>query len=403
METETRQIFDQNNFEGLTYSLANWNTLLEDSKAIIVENLSTALAKQDYPFYEDDSKAVLVYKGKAENVALLSDLTGWTDPISFNPLKGTDLFYLIIEIEPDARIQYLLMIDGNAVVDPANKFKSLHGLGTMSELAMPKYERHPYLNDFLYGKEGRYNGLLKHNLPPGALPYNHEVHIYLPPEYNTILEYPTVYFHDGPDYIRFALAPYSISRLILEKKIEPCIAVFVTPPNLHQSEEPNRSTEYGMNDEYVKFFCDELVPFVDNNYSAIRSEKRRLVVGDSYAGLISFYIAYSRTDVFANAYSQSGYFSFNNNKLLKLMDEQPVKDINLYFDIGTYEEKVGADFLPPGELDFTDANRKMREILLYKDYDFMYNEYHEGHTWGNWRRHLIDGLIYFFGNKGELK
>ena len=403
MENGNKQIFDQNNLKGLSYSFANWNNLLHESKAIIVENLSTALANQDYPFYEGDSKAVLVYKGKAENVALLSDLTGWTDPIFFNPLQGTDLFYLILEIEPDARIQYLLMIDGNAIVDPANKFKSLHGLGAMSELAMPKYERHPYLNDFLYGKEGSYNGLLKHSLPPGALPYIHEVHIYLPPDYSTKLEYPTVYFHDGPDYIRFALASYSINRLIIEKKIEPCIAVFVTPPNLHQPEEPNRSTEYGMNDEYVKFFCDELVPFVDNNYSTIRSEKRRLVVGDSYAGLISFYIAYSRTDVFVNAYSQSGYFSFNDNKLLKLLDEQPAKQINLYFDIGTYEEKVGADFLPSGELDFTDANRKMREILLYKDYNFMYMEYHEGHTWGNWRRHLIDGLIYFFGNQGEHK
>ena len=403
MENGNKQIFDQNNLKGLSYSFANWNNLLHESKAIIVENLSTALANQDYPFYEGDSKAVLVYKGKAENVALLSDLTGWTDPIFFNPLQGTDLFYLILEIEPDARIQYLLMIDGNAIVDPANKFKSLHGLGAMSELAMPKYERHPYLNDFLYGREGSYNGLLKHSLPPGALPYNHEVHIFLPSDYSTKLEYPTVYFHDGPDYIRFALASYSINRLIIEKKIEPCIAVFVTPPNLHQPEEPNRSTEYGMNDEYVKFFCDELVPFVDNNYSTIRSEKRRLVVGDSYAGLISFYIAYSRTDVFVNAYSQSGYFSFNDNKLLKLLDEQPAKQINLYFDIGTYEEKVGADFLPSGELDFTDANRKMREILLFKDYNFMYKEYYEGHTWGNWRRHLIDGLIYFFGNKGELK
>jgi enterochelin esterase-like enzyme len=103
------------------------------------------------------------------------------------------------------------------------------------------------------------------------------------------------------------------------------------------------------------------------------------------------------------AYSQSGYFSFNNNRLLKLFDEQPAKKLKLFFDIGTYEEKVGADFLPSAELDFTDANRKMRDILLYKEYDFMYKEYHEGHTWGNWRRHLIDGLIYFFGNKGELK
>ena len=403
METETVQIFNQNNFNGLSDSLENWNALSEESRVSILENILSSLARQNYPFYESDSIVVLIYKGKAQTVELLSDITGWTDPIRFKQVGGSDLFYLKIELEPDARIQYLLVVDGNAIVDPANKFKSLHGLGAMSELAMPKYERHPYLNEFLFGSEGSYDDLVRHILPSGVLPYYHEVHIYLPPGYSTKMEYPTVYFHDGPDYIRFALASYSINRLITEKKIEPCIAVFVTPPNLHQPEEPNRSTEYGMNDDYVKFFCEELVPFVDNNYSTLRSEKSRLVVGDSYAGLISFYIAYSRTDVFANAYSQSGYFSFNNNRLLKLFDEHQAKQLKLYFDIGTYEEKVGADFLPSGELDFTNANRKMREILLYKDYDFMYQEYHEGHTWGNWRRHLIDGLIYFFGNKGELK
>lgn len=402
METETRQIFNLNNFYGLSDSLDNWNTLSEESRESILENILSSLAGQNYPFYEGDSKVVLVYKGKAQTVEFLSDITGWTDPIRFKQVSGSDLFYLKLELEPDARIQYLLLVDGIAIVDPANKFKSLHGLGAMSELVMPKYERHPYLNEFLFGNEGNYDDLVRLILPSGVLPYDHEVHIYLPPEYSAKLEYPTVYFHDGPDYIRFALAGYSINRLIVEKKIEPCIAVFVTPPNLHQPEEPNRSTEYGMNDDYIKFFCDELVPFVDNNYSTIRSEKSRLVIGDSYAGLISFYIAYSRNDRFANAYSQSGYFSFNNNKLLKLFDEQPAKQLKLYFDIGKYEEKVGADFLPSGELDFTKANRKMREILLYKDYDFMYKEYHEGHTWGNWRRHLIDGLIYFFGNKGEL-
>ncbi len=35
----------------------------------------------------------------------------------------------------------------------------LHGLGDMSELAMPKYKLHPYLEEFLYGKEGNFEGL----------------------------------------------------------------------------------------------------------------------------------------------------------------------------------------------------------------------------------------------------
>jgi enterochelin esterase-like enzyme len=41
----------------------------------------------------------------------------------------------------------------------------------------------------------------------------------------------------------------------------------------------------------------------------------------------------------------------------------------------------------------------MQEVLKKKNYDFVYREYPEGHTWGNWRRHLIDALIHFFGKE----
>jgi len=403
MEKETEQIIYKSILEGLSISLENWSNLSEDYKGIILQNILNSMEQQDYPFYESDSKVILIYKGDAHNVTLQSDITGWIDPIQFKKLNDRNLFFLKLELEPDARIQYLLIVDGNAICDPSNKFKSLHGLGTLSEFAMPKYERYHYHNEFIYGKEGSYEGLIKHILPSGALPYDHEVHVYLPPYYIKKNKYPTVYFHDGPDYIRFGLAPYSINRLIIENKIEPCIAVFVTPPNLHQPAEPNRSTEYGMNDNYVKFFCDELVNFIDNNYSSIQSADKRIAVGDSYAGLISTYITIVRSDVFQNVYSQSGYYSFNDDRIIKLFKSSERKPINMFLDIGTYEENVGADFLPQTELNFTNANRRMRDVLLYKDYNFVYREYHEGHTWGNWRRHLIDAMVYFFGNQGEWK
>ena len=399
MGNKTNQILNKNLLVRLSDSLENWNVLSGEERENLHENITSALELQNYPFFESETKVVLIYYGKAKGVALLSDITGWTEPIPFKKLDDNGLFYLSLQLEPDARIQYQLVVDGIAICDPSNKYKCLHGLGEMSELAMPKYERHPYLEQFLYGKQENYDGLIKHTLPAGALPYEHEVYVCLPPNYNQSVKYPTVYFHDGPDYIRFGLAPYSINRLITEKEIESCIAVFVTPPNLHQPIEPNRSTEYGMNDDYVKFFCNELVPFIDKNFSTLQIPQKRLIIGDSYAGLISLNISFSRTDLFANAYSQSGYFSFNNNKIIKLINERSKKPIKLLIDIGTYEEKVGADFLPSSELNFTNANRRMRDILSSKGYDFIYKEYHEGHTWGNWRRHLIDALKYFLGGE----
>ncbi len=399
MENETHF----NIIENLSSELENWSKLSDEEQMILHKNILSSMSEQLYPFYESNSKVTLIYNGPCKNVALNSDITGWAEPILFNKLDGTDLFYLNLELEPEARIEYQLIVDGRTICDSSNKFKSANGLGELSELAMPEYKRHPYFQEYLNGVNGSFNGLIKHILPAVALPYTHEVYIYLPPDYDKDKRYPAIYFQDGPDYIRFALAPYSIKRLILENKIEPCIAVFVTPPNLHQAKMPNRATEYGMNDDYVKFFCDELVCFIDKNYSTIQASDKRLVVGDSYAGLISTYISFVRNDLFINAYSQSGYYSFNDDKLIKLFNESERKTINLYFDIGTYERKVGADFLPASELDFTSGNRRMKDVILNKGYDFIYKEYFEGHTWGNWRRHLIDALIYFFGINGEIK
>ena len=403
MNGAANQITRHNFFSELSSKLDSWKNHSQEERTIILQSILVSLELQNYPFFESESKVVLVYHGEANNVTLLSDITGWTDQINFKKLFNTDLFYLEIQLENDARIQYQLIVDGNAICDPSNKYKCLHGLGEMSELAMPKYERHPYLEDFLFGREGNFEGLVKHILPAGVLPYEHEVYVLLPPDFNRGNNYPTVYFHDGPDYIRFGLAQYSINKLIKEELIKPCIAIFVTPPNLHQPVVPNRSTEYGMSDDYVKFFCEELVYFIDQNYPTARSAESRFVIGDSFAGLISFYIAFSRSDVFTSAYSQSGYFSFSKDRMINLLNYADRKPLKLYLDIGTYEYKVGADFLPATELDFTNANRRMRDVLTKKGYKFIYKEYHEGHTWGNWRRHLIDGLIYFFGNKGELK
>ena len=151
-----------------------------------------------------------------------------------------------------------------------------------------------------------------------------------------------------------------------------------------------------MNDDYVNFFVKELVPYIDNNFRTLKSPDNRLVVGASYGGLISLYIGFTNPEIFRNVYSQSGYHSFNKDSLINLINDSVMKPINIYLDVGTYELSVGANFLPENERDFLAGNRRMKEVLEKKGYDFKYFEYHEGHTWGNWRRHLINALKFFF-------
>jgi enterochelin esterase-like enzyme len=300
-----------------------------------------------------------------------------------------------------ARLEYWFMFstDDFPFTDSLNQYKSVNGLGELSELAMPGYVRHPFFREFERGKKGDSSRLKEFHLPAGVLPYEHTVHIYLPQDYNEKIKYPVMYFQDGRDYIECAVTPHILDELIYADEIKPVIAVFVTPPNLHQTKIPNRMTEYGLNDDYVEFFTKELVHFVDSKYSTQQNPKGRLVIGDSFGGLISTYISFKHPEIFGMAYSQSGYFSFNEDKLIKQISSSDKKDIKLFADVGTYERNVGASFLPDQETDFLEANRRLNKILEEKEYDFVYEEYFEGHTWGNWRRHLIDVLIYFFGNE----
>ena len=372
-----------------------------EEKQKLVDEFIAQLNSDNYPIYESETEVVLLYKSVAPTIQIIGDMTNWAERNNLNRIEGTDLHFIRLHLEADACLEYWFMKEGdeNPIVDPLNPFILYHGLGNLSELAMPGYKRHPILAEFTHGKKGTAEGLLKLELPPGKLSYPHTVHVYLPPGYEESMEsYPVIYFQDGLDYIEFAVAPHILNTLISSGKINPVIAVFVTPPNRHQPAEPNRMTEYGLNDDYLDFFADELVTFIDSHFRTKKIAESRLVVGDSYGGLISTYIAFKHPEIFGLAYSQSGYQSFNNSRMIDLFKSSENKPVKYLIECGTYELEVGSTFLPEGERDFTKANRELNKVLIDKGYKHFYNEYHEGHTWGNWRRHLIDALIYFFGN-----
>jgi len=370
-------------------------------KQITVNELIQKCRRGNYPIFENDSTVILLYQGNETDIVLNGDMSYWDEFISMENIPGTDLFYKRFVFEPDARLEYGISItkDGFPFPDPLNPYKVLNGFGPFSELAMPKYEHHPLFKSFIYGKQSDLNRVIKLVHQSEILGYSHDVFVYLPPDYSEDQKYSTLYLQDGRDYIEFSHIPVVLDGLITSGKIQPIIAVFIQPPNRFKPEMPNRSTEYGLNDNYIRFFCDELVPFIDKSYATIQSPGNRLVVGDSYGGLISVAIGFKRPDVFGIAYGQSGYYSCFNDQLIREIKAEDRKNVQLWVDVGTYERVVGSNFLPKSETDFLEAARRLKNVLEEKDYDLVYKEYHEGHTWGNWRRHLIDALEYYFGNK----
>lgn len=355
-----------------------------------------------YPHIEDEQTAVLFFQDQVDHVSAIGDVSNWVKEIPFKRVNDTDLFYLVLKLEKDARLEYLIKSDRDTEphIDPFNPFIVHNGFGPNSELAMPQYKCLKVFDEYTYGKKGNYDRLEKLIIGPGILPYEHDVYVFLPKNYNPESRaYPTIYIQDGRDYIEYAITPVLLDNLIDSHKIIPVVAVFINPPNRHLPEQPNRMTEYGMSNDYVNFMADELVSTIEDKYKTGGSPASRLVAGDSFGGLISAYAPFLRPDVFGLGYSQSGYQSFDNDCLINAYRLSELKPIRLFIDIGTYEKVVGADMLPEDETDFLAANRRFEKVLREKGYDFVYREYPEGHTWGNWRAHMADALIHFFGKR----
>jgi len=393
---------------------------IPDMRTRAIDGLLTGIRN---PLFEDERTAILLYRGDVDGVGLIGDMTDWVDVLPFERVPGTDLFFHRGSYEPTARLEYLLQPAGTSaptatfvppgaqtplgtpapIADPLNPF-GVYGFVLNSELAMPGYVRDPVFTPYLTGRKGGHESLVEWESPAGILPYPHRIHVYLPPGYHASSEeFPSAYFQDGLDYIEYGITPRLLDALIKGGEIPPLIAVFVTPPNFHQPEIPSRMTEYGMNDAYIEFFAGELVRETDARYRTRREPSARLVVGPSYGGLISVTIAFHRPEIFGMAYSQSGYLSFQEDRLIRDIAAAPRPGARFYADCGTYERRVARGIVPDQEGDFLQANRRFRDALMSKGADCVYREYPEGHTWGNWRAHLRDALVHFFGKPSNKR
>ena len=181
------------------------------------------------------------------------------------------------------------------------------------------------------------------------------VYVYLPPSYamEAASQFPTLYVHDGGEYLTRALLATVLDNLIHSKEVAPLIAVMVDPVD--------RGREYWANEEYGRFTEQELVPHIDRRYRTLAQREARGVMGASLGGLISTYLALSRPHLFSKVGGQSSalfllegdrasglvtelrkrFASLQNHwvepqSLASLVEKLPTP-ITFYFDVGKYE------------------------------------------------------------------
>ena len=139
-----------------------------------------------------------------------------------------------------------------------------------------------------------------------------------------------------------------------------------------------------MNEKFLKFVADELVPKIDADYQTNSKATARAILGTSLGGINSAYFGISRPDVFGLIAIQSPAFN-HKTEIYASYQNSPKQPLNIFMTTGVIH-------------DTENAARHMKQILEEKDYSINYIEVNEGHSWGNWRALLDDMLIYFWGN-----
>lgn len=334
-----------------------------------------------FPLAVADSVAFL-YRGEALNISFLGDFNGWDlqDGTAMR-LDDTDI-WMREEVFPlDARLDYRIIRDGwDPLLDPENPRTQRSGDGDNSVLPMPDYVPSPWVErqagvaqGFLYAR----------SLASTSLGYTVGYQVYAPADYAGLTDLPVLYVTDGHEYADDLMGSMVIvlDNLIDQGLIRPLMAVFIDPrvggANL-------REDQYGLNQGFVDFVVDELVPTIDGEFATSTSRLDRGLLGSGLGGLNAAWFGLQAHEVFFRLGIQSPDFSFQDEALLDLYDAAPVLDLDIFMTWGTFH-------------DMGDVTLRFQAILDTKGYQYSHRIVNEGHSWGSWRAQLDDILIGFWG------
>ncbi|MDR6226029.1 alpha/beta hydrolase [Desmospora profundinema] len=236
---------------------------------------------------------------------------------------------------------------------------------------------------------------LKRTIVNGEVESSHlgetrSIQVYLPPEHDDHASYPVLYLQDGDDYLNLGRLATQANRLILDGEIRPFAAVAIPV------DKEKRTSEYAPVGErhqpYLRFFTDELLPYVEGEFPVAAIPGERVLGGSSLGGTVSLHLALQNPQQFHRILSQSGAFLEPTLEAIRHTDS--LSHLEIYQTIGKAETAVPTHI---GNLDLLSRNREVHRALQEKDARIHYTEQDGNHTWGFWQKDLPQALAFFFG------
>jgi enterochelin esterase family protein len=324
----------------------------------------------------DHTRVEFIYSGAVKDrIAVTGDHMHWSAVGEvMNTLEGTDFHYLGKHFEPDARLDYKFIVDGEWIIDPLNPHVCAGGFGLNSEVRMPQYVPSPDIEPLASETGGVLQTL---TVKSRALSSSRELQIYLPAAYNeTSGPFPVIFFNDGPEYLSLAMAKHVLDNNIASQKIDPVVAIFVPPENREQE---FRLTKL---EAYAKFIVQEVMPIVRTRWNITLLPAQCAIIGASDGGHAALWLSLEHPAVFGMAGMQSATIT---DRLILQLEKSRLNGRRFALDCGRYD-LTG----------FLEEFHIVSELLRSRGGNVSTMEWNEGHSWGNWRAHLGSVLQHLF-------
>ncbi|MBN1985317.1 MAG: esterase [Prolixibacteraceae bacterium] len=301
------------------------------------EGLTPFMANTISPEVYDDHTVTFRVKAPEASEVFLSGsiLLGLNaeKPVPF--MKGEDgLWSLTVGPMTPEIYYYKLVIDGVSVVDPANALVGFAGQPGFSILVV--HGEGPAWYDAKNVPHGAVTRHIYHSDVTGG---ERELFVYTPPGYSPSKKYPVLYLVGGSGELAstwsmFGRVNFIEDNLIAEGKALPMIIAMPNNQMVHRMDPKHTEKSFSMfNDEML----NEVIPFVEKNYSVKADKHNRAISGLSMGGRHAQIIGMNNLDVFGSIGILSGAESFG---LMPEVLDDP--DLNnkidyLFVGAGTHE------------------------------------------------------------------
>lgn len=363
---------------------------LERRRALSSRDIDDFVNQHTFPLLEGNT-ATFVYRGQVDEVHLKHWIFGMPSGQPFARLKETDLWYLVLELPAESRIEYKLDRVRNGehewILDPLNPNVARDPFGANSVCQTAGYETPEWT---LTNDEARAGEIRKLELKSRAFRDTRSFQLYLPPRWREFRRYPLLIVHDGSDFLRYASLQTVLDNLIYRFEIPPLFVALLDPGR--------RLREYAADRRHSRFVAEEVVPLIEERFPIDSEPSNRGLMGASFGAVASLATAWHFPGRFGRLLVQSGSFAFSDigldhargptfDPVVRFMNrfrETPGKPTEkIYVSCGIYESLIY-------------ENRSLLPMLQATGMEVRYEEARDGHNWENWRDRLRTGLSWLF-------